>query len=55
MLTARHHQNDPISRGRGNRCLEAAGFALRAEAPGWEGMLYYRAWRRESEHAMGLA
>ncbi len=27
------------------RCLEAAGFALRSEQPDFEGMLYYRAWR----------
>ena len=29
------------------RCLEAAGFALRAEAPDYEGMLYYRIRRGE--------
>ena len=27
------------------RCLEAAGFALRSDAPDWEGMLSYRRWR----------
>ncbi len=27
------------------RCLEAAGFRLVSEAPDFEGMLYYRAWR----------
>ena len=29
------------------RCLEAAGFQLRSVEPDFEGMLYYRAWRRE--------
>jgi RimJ/RimL family protein N-acetyltransferase len=29
------------------RCLEAAGFELGSERPDVEGMLYYRAWRRE--------
>jgi RimJ/RimL family protein N-acetyltransferase len=28
------------------RCLEAAGFTPRSEQPDFEGMLYYRAWRR---------
>jgi RimJ/RimL family protein N-acetyltransferase len=37
------------------RCVEAAGFALRADEPDWEGMLYYPSWRRESEHATVLA
>lgn len=29
------------------RCLERAGFRLRAEQPDFEGMLYYRAWRSD--------
>ena len=29
------------------RCLEAAGFELGSERPDFEGMLYYRVWRRD--------
>ena len=29
------------------RCLQAAGFAVSSPRPDFEGMLYYRAWRRE--------
>ena len=31
------------------RCLEAVGFRLRCEQPDFEGMLYYRAWRRDPD------
>ena len=30
------------------RCLEHAGFRPRVQQPDFEGMLYYRAWRREA-------
>ncbi len=36
------------------RCLEAVGFALHAEQPDSEGMLYYRAWRADVGSAATL-